>query len=470
MIATGGRTGQGHYPSRSEALFSAVCQLVRLNVAEDSIKSIITNPEFRISASVLEKKRPEAYAQRQINRAHEVVSSGWDRLDRYNRPVPSLKNAQIAIHRLEISCSYDRFRNRLFVEGQLLNGSGGELSENVCAMVRQIILDTFGVDMRKDNVFDAIQAIALLNAFDPLLDYIDSLQWDGEFRLGDFLVKYFGADNTPFNRSIGKKILIAAIRRARYPGTKFDTVPVLEGEQGTGKSTAIRILAGDENFTDQETLSLDAKGQLEALEGVWICEISELAGVKKAELDKLKAFLARTEDRARPAYGRHRESRPRRSVFIGTTNDKSYLRDPTGNRRFWPIRTRRIDLQGLRADRDQLWAEATILEKRGETIELEPELWKEAADLQAKRLEPDPWLDILETAEGTSEGNEERIETSLLGSKLFLDVPPRDRNDFYSKRLANVMRSLGWEGPEPKRIHGRPQRCFFRKLKNPKLL
>src|SRR5690606_5186613 len=143
----------------------------------------------------------------------------------------------------------------------------------------------------------------------PVCEYLDSLDWDGTPRLSRWLTSYLGAEDTELNRAIGRLVLVAAVRRAREPGGKFDTIVVLEGRiQGEGKSTALAILAGRENFSDQDILALDAKAQMENVEGVWIYEICELEGMTRADVSKVKAFASRQEDRARPAYGRFREN------------------------------------------------------------------------------------------------------------------------------------------------------------------
>jgi len=188
------------------------------------------------------------------------------------------------------------------------------------------------------------------------------------------------------NRAIGRKMLIAAVRRARKPGCKFDYIIVFEGLQGTGKSSVLCILAGDGNFSDAEILGMDKQDQQEAVQGIWIYEIAELEGLSKAEVTKVKLFASKTHDMARPAYGRHRVDRPRRCIFVASTNDDKYLRDTTGNRRYWPIKTPKIDLDGIARDRDQLWAEAALAEATGEALVIPEELWPEATAQQLARM------------------------------------------------------------------------------------
>jgi len=267
------------------------------------------------------------------------------------------------------------------------------------------------------------------------------------------------------NRAIGRKMLIAAVRRARKPGCKFDYIIVFEGLQGTGKSSVLCILAGDGNFSDAEILGMDKQDQQEAVQGIWIYEIAELEGLSKAEVTKVKLFASKTHDMARPAYGRHRVDRPRRCIFVASTNDDKYLRDTTGNRRYWPIKTPKIDLDGIARDRDQLWAEAALAEATGEALVIPEELWPEATAQQLARMEIDPWEDVLASKLAELEENnrdvkdcftcandkgcnpEWRVSTNYLLSRvLFI---PKDRQDNrHTKRLAAVMRNLGWTRPE----------------------
>lgn len=232
---------------------------------------------------------------------------------------------------------------------------------------------------------------------------------------------------------------------------------MLEGPQGSGKSSALRILAGiEDTFSDQELVHLDAKAQQEAVRGKWICEIAELAGLNRADAERIKSFFSRTHDRARPAYGHKSVDQPRRCVFVGTTNERNYLKDATGNRRFWPVTTTTIDLIALARDRDQLWAEAVALEKTGETLFLSDQATTTVVDLQDERRDEDPWqATIAERTRGEVMGDEERIGTAdLLCTVLAIEPARQTRHD--ALRLRDCMRRLGWVGPVKLRIKGIP--------------
>jgi predicted P-loop ATPase len=436
---------------------------------ESTIVKTIINPKFGISASVLDKTKPEVYARRQAKTAKDAVNKNWDYTANGKKIRPTLRNAHLAIVALGVVCTYDRFKGRYLVNGHAVQDYVGEVTDLAEAHLRHAILDKFGFDPGKDNVRDAMQQLALTNSFNSMADYFDSRKWDGVPRCERLLENYFGADDTPFNRAIGQKVLIAAVRRVRQPGTKFDFMMVLEGEQGSGKSTAINILAGPQSFSDQSILAADEKAQAEAVQGVLLFEISELDGMSRAEMSKVKAFLSRNVDRIRHAYARHRVDQPRTCVFIGTTNEDTYLRDTTGNRRFWPVRAGEIDLDALKRDKDQLWAEAAHTEALGAPIGLEPELYSDAEALQSQRQEIDPWADILSSVEGDREGaNLKVFSSTLLGDKL--RISSDNQKNFHAKRLAAVMRSLGWDGPKPIRIRGKPGRGFTRTVPHQKKL
>src|SRR5262249_30887634 len=230
-------------------------------------------------------------------------------------------------------------------------------------VLRQLIFEKFCFDPGRNHMFDAAVQLCLQNSFNPIVDYLDNLRWDGIKRFGRWVITYLGAADTPLNRAIGQLALVAMVRRARQPGCKFDQIIVLEGGEGTLKSTALVVLAGaDENFSDQTILGLRDREQQELLRGKWVYEIADLTNIRKTEVEQVKAFASRPHDRARPAYGRTVCDQPRRCVIFGTTNEDTYLKSQTGNRRFWPVKTSTIDIQALRRDRDQLFAEAATVE------------------------------------------------------------------------------------------------------------
>jgi Virulence-associated protein E len=386
----------------------------------------------------------------------------WEMQGKAKKP-KSYINTVRALAELQVKCRHDIFHNKKIIEGDVAENLGPELSDAICRALRDLIIAKFCFDPGIENVQQAAERACEATRFDPVFDYLNPLQWDAHPRLDAWLATYLGADDTPLNRSIGRKMLIAAVRRARQPGCKFDYVVVLEGKQGTGKSSALRILAGEENFSDQPLLHLETRAQQEAIEGVWIFELSELAGLRRTEIETVKSFLSKTADNARPAYGRYRSDRPRRCIFVGTTNEFEYLRDATGNRRFWPVRTVTIDLGALRRDRDQLWAEATAAEARGEALVIEDDLYQAVAAQQEERMLNDPWDDILAQVKGEVLDTDgvERISSEKLLT-VHLQLKPDHIYDATTKRLGACMRRLGWAGPKKMRFATIPKQGYWR--------
>ncbi len=232
-------------------------------------------------------------------------------------------------------------------------------------------------------------------SYHPIREYFAALPpWDGVARVDTLLIDYLGAADNAYTRAVSRKVLCAAYRRIKEPGIKFDYMPVLNGAQGIGKSTFIANL-GMDWFSDSLTLSdMNDKTAAEKLQGYWILEIGELAGMKKADLDKVKAFVSRVDDKYRASFGRRVTSHPRQCVFFGTTNSENgYLRDITGNRRYWNIK-----LSGSSKYRPwqmtselvrQIWAEVMILADAGEKLYLPPDLEEYAKEEQREAMEHD---------------------------------------------------------------------------------
>ncbi len=252
-----------------------------------------------------------------------------------------------------------------------------------------------GIFVSREDVGLAIEAVAKERCFHPVKQYLEDLQWDGEARIDRWLEDYFGAGTDPdagvrYSSAVGKRWLISAVARIMRPGCKADCCLILEGPQGIKKSTALKMLAGDW-FAD-EIADLGSKDAAMQTFGVWIIELAELDAMSRAETSKIKAFMSRDMDRFRPPYGRRLVEQPRQCVFAGSVNHSTYLKDETGGRRFWPIACGTIDIDSLARDRDQLWAEAVIRFKAGDTW------WLESADLaclaagaQASRYDEDIW-------------------------------------------------------------------------------
>jgi predicted P-loop ATPase len=241
-----------------------------------------------------------------------------------------------------------------------------------------------------DVAGQAVEAVARERRFHPVLDYLARCRWDGELRLDLWAVRFLGAEDTPFVRTVSRRWMISAVARVTEPGCKADCALILEGPQGLLKSTALKTLA-QPWFTD-EIADLGTKDAAMQLAGAWIVELAELDSIARGGVSRIKAFMSRTTERFRPPYGRRVVEQPRQCVFAGTVNDNEYLRDETGGRRWWPIGCSSIDIDGLAATRHQLWAEARDCYTAGEAWWLDtPELNCCAAEEQNARYRADPW-------------------------------------------------------------------------------
>jgi predicted P-loop ATPase len=241
-----------------------------------------------------------------------------------------------------------------------------------------------------DAVHRAVDKVCMDRPFHPLRDYFIHLVWDGVSRVDDWLGTYMGAESTRYTRVVGPKWLISAIARVMQPGCKADHVLIFEGEQGLGKSTAAKVLAGGDRWFSDDLPPIGSKDCQEHLPGKWIIELSELSAVSKAETEAVKSFISRTTDKYRASFGRKQSCVPRQFVFAGSTNKNEYLRDETGNRRYWPIKCGKLDLAVLDRDRDQLWAEAFARYQKGEPWWVDENEAKEAiAAEQDQRFEED---------------------------------------------------------------------------------
>lgn len=289
------------------------------------------------------------------------------------------------------------------------------------------------------NIQQVIQAVAEHNSYDRLRDYLGGLEWDGKPRLDTWLSYYLGIEDAPYVRLVAKNWLVSSVARGLNPGCKVDTMPILEGPQGAQKSTALRVLYGDEFFTD-ELSDIGSKDAIMEMQGVWGLEVQEMHRFSASETNAVKKFLTRQTDRFRPPYGRSVVEAPRRVVLCGTINPEGnpYLRDPTGARRFWPLTVSKIDIEGLAADRNQLWAEAIELFKGGAKWWAQEDENAHFVAEQEKRTEVDVWVDL--------------IAPMLVGKRAIsmidvfagLNIPSKDAGWQHASRVRRIMAKLGW--------------------------
>ncbi|MBM3768704.1 MAG: hypothetical protein FJW32_25265 [Acidobacteria bacterium] len=416
----------------------------------------------RLAASVCKLYKPglsPAYAARALEAVDFDRTTGWKaklKASKGGKPKPLLMNADIALRHCpdwEGVFAFDEFRQkvRIITESPI----GGEFPRDwsdADDTRTAIWMQGQGVEVGCELVGKAVQALAMENPVHPLRDWLRSLRWDGEPRVDRWLVEYLGAASSDYIRSVGRMWLISAVARVIKPGSKVDHAIVLEARQGAGKSRALRILAGDEYFVDSLPDLHQKDAQMQTF-GAWVIELSELDALSRAATTAVKAFLTRQVERLRRPYGHHNEDVPRQCVFAGTTNSKDYLRDETGNRRFWPVTCGRIDCEALARDREQLWAEAVALFDDGATWWPErAELIEAAASEQEARVSVDPWQDLIE--KHVSNRSAIKCEDLLQA----LAIPQGQWTQAHKNRVGRCLRLLGFE-PSRTRAMGR---CYVK--------
>lgn len=480
--------GDGCDGDKSVSMFRAALALCRAKFTDVEILSILTDPEnylgevgYRhaqtkdrsraaswVKKYCLNKARSETSADRDFEQAvtisdltpdqvlavHDEIRKDKDwrlDIDRTSEkagslPKPTVKNTLLILS--------NEFGTDMFIKdefaGNELFGHKTEFMTSVVAKDREIN-DTHIAEIKywlsshyryepSDTVInDTIKVICASNTFHPVREYIDKLEWDGVPRIDDWLTTYMDARGPKeYLQAVGRKTLVAMIARVMQPGIKFDHVLILQGDQGVGKSSAVRALASPTWFTDQ-TLKIDDKDAIMTMKSKWVIEVGELSAMKKADLESMKEFVVRQTDRVRLPYGKRIENFPRQCIFIGTTNGHEYLRDPSGNRRFWPVSVYASRFKDIERDRDQLLAEAAIFYNLGEPLYLEnEEVRLQAVEEQEQRRETDPYEEVLAEFFAKS-GNEEKWNGFSM-TQLFQDFGPlaHERCDHRNSLRAGV--------------------------------
>lgn len=305
-------------------------------------------------------------------------------------------------------------------------------------------------------VDDAVAAIAMRTRTHAVREYLGRLQWDRRARLDTMLASYFGARDDRYVRTVGPKWMISAVARVMRPGCQADHMLILEGLQGLRKSTGLEALCDDPQWFTDTIIAIGDKDSYQALQRRWIIELAELDALRGREASVVKKFMSARADSFRPPYGRHTQRFPRQCVFAGTTNEDAYLLDATGNRRYWPVACGDVDVDAIRRDRDQLWAEALVRFGRGEAWHLtDPEAIQLALDAQAEREAPDDWIPLV--AKYLEVHARDGITTGETLTKA-IEVAPERITRALSTRAGHVLRKLGYL-PQQDRIPGTPTRA-----------
>ena len=267
----------------------------------------------------------------------------------------------------------------------------------------RIYLDrNYGISA-KDKIKDSTVAVFTRHRRHPVRDYLNSLKWDGVERLDRLIIDYIGAEDNELNRAMTRKHFTAAVARVMTPGCKYDYCLIVAGAEGIGKSTMFSVMGGD--WFSDSLVTMEGKQGMEQACGGWVIELPELGSIKRSDVEQVKAYISRQDDRYRPAYGTVVERHPRQCIFCGTTNETYFLKGDTGNRRFWvmsvdaDLRKHGEPREALEAVRDQMWAEAVVRWKQGEKLYLTPGMEKEARQRQQEYNDnsDDPLRDVLAT-------------------------------------------------------------------------
>jgi putative DNA primase/helicase len=371
------------------------------------------------------------------------------------RIVASLRNAFLILtkdDRWAGVLAYDEFSNQVmklskppFDGGEA--GPWGDVDDLRAAIW---LSQHYRVNFKKSMITDVATAAANELRFHPVRDYFTGLTWDGQERLPTLLAKYLGADEGEYARAVGMKFLIGAVARVMRPGCKMDNVLILEGKQGRWKSTALAAIAG-EWFMDTPFTIGDKDAYL-ALRGKLIVEMPELDTLARAEASRAKAFFSSSSDTFRAPYQAWARTVPRQCVFAGTVNHGTYLRDTTGNRRYWPVRVRFALLDELRADRDQIWAEAVARFTQGTPWWVLQEERSAFEDQQQLRYVGDAFE---QKVGDFLVGKNETTMLEILADCLKLDPSKWTRAE--QSRVGEVLQALGWE----KKRHATGKRDYY---------
>jgi predicted P-loop ATPase len=430
-------SGEGFdaYPSRSEALFACLNALINAGLTDDQIFSVLTDPSYFMSEKPLEAGKGDMmtaarWLQSQVDKIRSEKDAAQDFRDvaivddldemlalsedeikeqeddlvhwvtRLERNKAGFKNTAYNLYLILKNLSgdnptrqcvfaYDEFNQSNIYTYSPPWGEAGDVGRELTDLddirIQTWLSRDWGIEVSEQRISSVTLQLGKENAFHPVQRYLKSIKWDGKERLNSMLAEYCGAvGDSRYLADVGRKFMTAAVARVFSAGIKFDHILILEGDQGIGKSSFVRVLARD--WYSDSLGDISNKDVVDNMRGRWLIELGELASMNRAEANELKAFITRQFDITRKAYGRRAQQYPRQCVFVGTTNDEEYLKDATGGRRFWSVRTTKFKIEKLLHDREQLWAEAYFNYQLGEALYLDdPDVRAYAEDEQADR-------------------------------------------------------------------------------------
>ena len=370
--------------------FRAMCEFA---MQQENVAALMTSERY---TRAQEAFRQETGTEEELEWLGKIICSAQTGL-----PQKTIDNVLVILEndpKLKGRFYHDEFANRPVVSGMLpWENVKGEYRVRVWkdeddSGLRHYLEKVYSIT-GKEKIYDAVAIYATSHKRNKLKEYLCGLAWDGTPRVDALLVDYFGADDTPYTRECTRKTLTAAVARAMQPGVKFDTMLILSGAQGIGKSTFFRLLGKD--WYSDSMGTFEGKDAAEQIQGYWIIEAGELTGMNKSERNAVKQFLSKTEDVYRLPYGKRTGAFPRSCIIVGTTNDKEFLKDCTGNRRFWPVDlgkrpVSKAVFRQLPGEVDQIWAEAFVRWQCGEKLYLEGATADEAAKQQEAHRESNP--------------------------------------------------------------------------------
>lgn len=351
--------------------------------------------------------------------------------------------------------------------------AGDPLADHHLSYIQHVLVTQYNLSgLAKDMVWSAVDTAAHECPVHPVQEYLNGLVWDGTPRLDTMLSVYFGAKQTPYTAAVGRKFPIAAVARAFEPGCQCDYMPVFEGSQGKGKDQALKALMHNRAWYSETSPDLNNKTKtIENLQGSWFVSWGEMDTLSSARITQVKDFITTQVDKYRTPYARNPEVRPRSCVFVGTTNEKAYLNDPTGARRFWPVDlVGRINVAAIARDRDALWAEAKFYYDSGEewflntpelealaTVEQDERTTRDAREEIIREWLMKPWLpgargepDYIDRTGGIT------VSQIALGA---LKVRPQDVESVASP-IGKIMRRIGWTRVQNSKLPGSPRFYF----------